>query len=237
MRVLRELGEGLLYALVSMVLVIGGLSLSMAENFNPQRPGPTANILTVPPTLTSTLPPPAGALTPTPTPSRSPTPPNNCLPPAGWILVPVQSGDTLQSLAARYNTTVQQLAQANCLLTPNLVPGYNLYVPPSATITPAPCGPPPGWIAYTIQQGDTLYHLSIIYSTTVADLQRANCLGESQYIRAGARLWVPNVPTITPGVTSIPDFPTPSETPTLPLTATELPFTGTPLPYTGTPGP
>jgi hypothetical protein len=110
-------------------------------------------------------------------------------------------------------------------------------VPPSATVTALPCGPFQGWITYTIQPGDTLFHIALLYSTTVAQLQRANCLGNSQYIRAGSRLWVPNVATITPGVTVIPDFPTPSETPTLPLTATDLPFTGTPLPYTGTPSP
>jgi len=235
MRVLRELGGGFLYALVSVVLVIGGLSLSLAENYNPQRPGPTENFLTLPPTLPPTQVEAAAVNSATPIITGTPLPPTNCPPPAGWILIPVQAGDTLESLAARHNTTPQQLAQSNCLLTQNLVPGYNLYVPPSATATSLPCGPFQGWIQYTIQPGDTLFHIALLYSTTVAQLQRANCLGNSQYIRAGSRLWVPNVATITPGVTVIPDFP--SETPTLPLTSTDLPFTGTPLPYTGTPSP
>ena len=234
MRVLRELGDGFLYALVSVVLVLGGLSLSLAENYNPQRAAPTQNFLTLPPPASASAQSAApGEITQAPT--ATPAPPKDCPPPAGWILLPVQPGETLEGLAQRHNTTAQQLAQANCLLTQNLVAGYNIYLPASATTTPLPCGPFPGWIAYTIQPGDTLYHIATLYGTSVANLQQANCLGNSQYIRSGSRLWVPNVPTITPGVTIIPDFSTPSETPTLPLTSTDLPFTGTPLPFTGTP--
>ncbi len=58
-----------------------------------------------------------------------------------WPTYTVQRGDTLGRIARRYNTTVQTLAQANCLTNINRIfGGQQLRVPPTggATITPRP---------------------------------------------------------------------------------------------------
>ena len=252
MQAARQLGNGLLYALISIVLVLGGLSLALAEgNHNyispSSTPYPTALLQTsTPPSLYSTpLTFPASTqvyITTTPIVISSPTQTisalMNCMPPSGWLLITVQSGESLSSLAARYQITPEQLEQANCLSTQSLPAGYNIYIPPPPINTKLPCGPFPGWIrGYVVQSGDTLFHLATIYRTTLGDLERANCKSNSTIIFAGERLWVPNVPTITPGVTYIPYFNTLTEIPTEPLTLTPLPFTASPFPTnTSSPG-
>lgn len=70
----------------------------------------------------------------TSTPTLSPTP---CKPPVDWQIYVVQRGDTLYSLAQRYNTTVYAIVQANCLTSYDIYVGQNLYLPPlPATSTP-----------------------------------------------------------------------------------------------------
>jgi LysM repeat protein len=243
MQAARQLGSGLFYALISVVLVVGGLSLALAENKIAPAPTVTPSITAPPRTLTSIPAAPATLVAFTETPTISPSPTNipsptqtspvltNCIPPTGWIFITVPLGGTLSSLAAQYRITPEQLAEANCLSTQSLPAGYGIYVPPLPANTAIPCGPFPGWVrGYVVQQGDTLFHIATLYHTTVADLQRANCKSNSTIIFAGDRLWVPNVPTVTPGVTYLPTFTTPTETPTEPLTFTPLPFTATILP-------
>jgi LysM repeat protein len=240
MQTARQMGSGLLYALISFVLVVGGLSLALAEGNNePLSPTITPSLTTLLQTSTPT------SSTPTPltqagitlTPAVIPSPTGtisllvNCTPPFGWVLITVQPGESLSSLASRYQITPEVLEQANCLSTQSLPPGFGIFIPPQPTYTTIPCGPFPGWIrAYVVQPGDTLFHIATVFRTTVNDLERANCKSNSNIIFAGERLWVPNVPTITPGVTFIPVFDTPTEIPTEPLTLTPLPFTASPLP-------
>lgn len=229
-RAVRQIAGGLIYGLVSVVLLVGGLSLALGESYTVSPPTATVSLPPLPQTLTFT---PAGSTqssTGAPLPTQTPPPSVNCAPPAGWNPIVVQPGDTLSSLAAQYGVTPEQLAQGNCLLTQNLTPGYTLYAPAFPafpTSTSLQCGPLPGWIyAYTVKSGDTLFRIALLYSTTTANLMTANCK-TSTAIFPGDRLWVPNVPTITPGVTIIPTFPTETEVPTEPLTLTPLPFTAT----------
>ncbi len=65
--------------------------------------------------------------------------------------------------------------------------------PPTAT----PCGPPPGWVEYIIQQGDTLGRLAQATGTTVAEIQLANCLTNTT-IFTGSRLFLPVLPATPP---------------------------------------
>ena len=200
MQAVRQIGNGILYGLVSVMLVVGGLSLALAESYTDTAPSPTptTNLPTVPQTLTST---PLGSTalpSSTPTLTATPPPPTNCPPPIGWILISVQPNDTVESIGARYGVTPSQLAQANCLLTNNLEPGFNIYVPPPPTSQPISCGAPSGWAqAYVVRPGDTLYHIAALYRTSIPELQSANCL-ITTVIMPGNILWVPNVPMITP---------------------------------------
>ncbi len=61
-----------------------------------------------------------------------------CAPRTDWQEYVVARNDNLTGIASRFNTTVAELTQANCLANPNrLVRGQTLYVPPQLTPTPA----------------------------------------------------------------------------------------------------
>ncbi len=248
MQPVRQLGMAILIALISLALVVGGFSLALSESFTKAEPTATLYQPTAPFFVTATNTMAAPLILPTetalPTFTSTPLPPPACIPPAGWTAITVQPSDTLAVLAVRYNTTSAQLITANCLLSESLVAGSTLFVPPIfVNNTPIPCGPPLGWVRYTVQPGDTLSRISNMYATTISLLQQANCLGTSTAIRTGQLLWVPNVPprlpSITPGVTVVPEFPTvtsvPTDVPTEPLTETPPPPTNTSEPPTAVP--
>ena len=96
MQVVRQIGSGILYGLVSVMLVVGGLSLALAESYTSPSPTPTASLPIVPQTSTSTQAGPTALPSSTPLPTATPLPPINCSPPAGWILISVQPYDTLK---------------------------------------------------------------------------------------------------------------------------------------------
>jgi LysM repeat protein len=160
------------------------------------------------------------------------TSPSECTPPQGWQPYFVLPSDTLEELAQDYGISASTLKTANCLQTDNLEPGSVLFVPaevatktnPSSTSTPvAPtCGPPTGWVQYTVVSGDNLYRLGIAFGVSVADLQWANCMGSSTIIRVGSKLWVPNRQTNTPVLTNT-NTPTKTPTPTPSPTYTSSP--------------
>lgn len=233
----RELISGFLAALVSIMIIGGGLAISFAERKPeisqaiPSFFSPTTTSST---TVTIATPVP-GEPTPTPvptTPTQIPSPTSFCNFPPGWLAVIVTQGDTLESLAETYQTSPEKLMEANCLFTSSISPGALLYVPepsasltPTSTPTPRPTAtrcvsPPYGWITYTVKSGDTLYSISVAYGISVAELQAGNCMGSSTYIMAGETLWVPNIPTITPRLSLTP---TPTATPTATSTATPTP--------------
>lgn len=210
MRNMRQVLLGLGIGLVSLVIILGGLALSLTEG------NMTAPTQTPPSTATPTwqpYTPPSESPSPQPPTATFtlPPPPTTCPPPGGWVAYVVQAGDTLAGLAARYRTSEEALIQANCLVAASLLPGSVLYVPPVPTQTPVPCGPPRGWATYTVRAGDTLYHISQVYGITVRQLQDANCLGNSTVIRSGQTLYVPPWATRTPVPSA---SPTPSRTPT-----------------------
>jgi LysM repeat protein len=140
----------------------------------------------------------------------------------------VGPGDTLATLASRYQSTSEMLSAANCLFSNDLQTGSILYVPPIPTMTVVSCGPPPGWIRYTVQYRDSMYSLSQAYGVSLSQLQFANCMPPSQtLLNAGQTIWVPNVITRTPRATATATltpvsiiFPTVTGTATLTPTAT-----------------
>ncbi|HID64526.1 MAG TPA: LysM peptidoglycan-binding domain-containing protein [Anaerolineae bacterium] len=175
--------------------------------------------------------------TPVPTlpPTLTPTPP--CLPPISWWLYTVQPGDTLLTLAARHGTSPEAIMQANCLSSPIIYPGQQLYLPPvyitpTPTLSPTPCQPPLDWQIYVVQRGDTLYSLARRYNTTVYAIVQANCL-TNYAIYVGQNLYLPPLPaTPTPTVTQTPtatNTPTATGTPSATATPTST-ATATPSP-------
>jgi LysM repeat protein len=225
----------LLIIFISFMLVIGSIITAFAEtSFSPgdnQASSPTSvatDIVFF--TLTNTAAPtayptetplpvsPTDTIEPhTPT-TESPSVLAQCDPPADWEVLFIEFGQTLEEIAADHQTTVEILIDGNCLSSTELLPGYIIFVPPAnPTATPsssqAACTPPIGWITYTVRSGDNLYQISKAFGITVPELQAANCMGSSTKIITGSKLWVPNVPTITPTATKTPKPPAPTSPP------------------------
>ncbi|MGD8405404.1 MAG: LysM peptidoglycan-binding domain-containing protein [Anaerolineales bacterium] len=204
MDVLRQIGGSILLAMFSVALVIGGISLALAESYVPE----------IPPTPTETSAPVPVFNSPTPQPIVLPTqtlfipsatvpPPTTCPPPTGWVPITVQPGDSLATLASEFQVTSAQLSIANCLFSNSLLTGSIIYVPPVPTKTIRPCGPPAGWVRYTVQPGNTMTSLSLAFGVSISQLQFANCMSSTQYYLAvGQSIWVPNIPTRTPYATA-----------------------------------
>ena len=253
MKALRQMGSGFIIGAISLILVIGGISLALAETAapsSPPTPSPIPTTFAV--EFASPLP---TQIIPTATSTAVPTTVVNtpqaavCNIPSAWILITVGTNDTLYSIAERYKTTADNLSAGNCLNSATVAAGSTLFVPPVPTVTVIPCGPPASWIkAYSVKAGDNLYRISLLYRTTVAQLQSANCMGSSTKINVGQVLWVPNVPTSTPAVTNTntpvpatvtstrtftvtPDFSTLTPTSTFIVTSSSTPSI-TPLPST-----
>jgi len=225
MKDLRQVVLGILAAILSAGLLVGSLSISLLEGNMRQALAPSATIYLSPTLLppgftpSATYTPPPGQLTSTPTMTLTPTitATQGCNYPSDWVMIYTKPGDTLESLAEKYHTTVAALITNNCHPVDFLLPGIPFYVPYlESTATATPCGPFPGWVIYIIRPGDTLFSLSIYFHVSVDALMLANCL-TSDKIYAGDRLYVPNIPTPT---YYVPPSRTPTRTPTPTSTST-----------------
>lgn len=97
----------------------------------------------------------------------------------------IAAGDTLFSLAARFNTTVQEILQANPGLDPNrLFIGQQICIP---TPQPPVC---PGFI-YTVVLGDTIFSIATRFNTTVQAILQVNPGLDSNRLFVGERICIP----------------------------------------------
>ena len=113
-----------------------------------------------------------------------------CLPVAPPPVCPgftytIQMGDTLFSLARRFNTTVEAILAAN----PGLDP-YRLQIGQEICIPAAPAPPCPGFI-HTIAPGDTLFALARRFNTTVEAILAANPGLIPERLAVGQRICIP----------------------------------------------
>ncbi len=135
---------------------------------------------------------------------------------------------TATPLAQESQATLPSLPSAG----PSLTPTMTASLIPAATGAPTlTCVVPPGWVAYTVRSGDTLFGISQMFHVTVSALKNANCL-VSNVIHVGQRLYVPFVPTSTPGL--IIETPSPTSLPASETNTTAPTLTDTPLPPTAT---
>ncbi len=93
----------------------------------------------------------------------------------------VKSGDSLWSIANKYNTTVDVLKRINNLSSNNLQIGQILTLPSSGSTGNT----------YTVKSGDSLWSIANKYNTTVAELKRLNNL-TSDNLSIGQVLVLPN---------------------------------------------
>lgn len=98
----------------------------------------------------------------------------------------VASGDSLWSIARRFNTTVSELQRVNNLASTNLSIGQTLIIPS----TVIPMQPQESGI-YTVQNGDTLWKLANKFDTNVNEIKRLNNL-TSDILNIGQILRIPN---------------------------------------------
>ena len=81
----------------------------------------------------------------------------------------VQRGDTLYSIAKRFNTTVQNIVNNNGISNPNLIyPGQRLIIAKSTANIQTK------YMNYRIKRGDTLWGIANKYNTTVNELAYIN---------------------------------------------------------------
>ncbi len=107
------------------------------------------------------------------------------------FFVLVRPGDTLSSLAFRFGTTVNAIAQANGIVNPNRIfAGQCLLIPcPTRVVCPQPCPPATGCII-VVRPGETLTGIAARFGTSVFTLMRLNGLVNPNLIFAGQRLRV-----------------------------------------------
>lgn len=146
----------------------------------PDTPTPT----TVP---TNTPTPVPGAPTNTPTATTVPVPtatPTATTAPGGQTFeYTVKWGDTLYSIARRFGTTVEAIAQAN-----NISDMDVIFVGQVLTITGTPPAEP---TTYTVKAGDTLFRIAAQFNTTVEAIARANNIVNPHLIFPGQVLTIP----------------------------------------------
>lgn len=93
----------------------------------------------------------------------------------------VKSGDTLYSIARKFNITVNELKQANNLTNNNLSINQELVIP-TENINQQ---------TYTVQKGDTLYSIARKFNVSVNNLKDINNLS-STLLSIGQTLLIPN---------------------------------------------
>jgi LysM repeat protein len=109
----------------------------------------------------------------------------------GGFFHTVQAGETLFSIAVRYNTTVDALLRANPGIDPDrLFVGQRICIPAVVPPPPVPC---PGGFFHTVQAGETLFSIAVRYNTTVDALLRANPGIDPDRLFVGQRICIPAV--------------------------------------------
>lgn len=101
----------------------------------------------------------------------------------------VKSGDSLYSIAKKYNTTVNELMKFNNLTSNVLSIGQRIKIP-TPGVTPPIETPSGEFITYTVQPGDSLYAIAQRYNTTVNELMKVNNL-TSNLLSIGQKLKIP----------------------------------------------
>ena len=141
---------------------------------------PAANIIATPISI----------LAPLATPSLKPTP--------FFLIHTVQAGESLISIAARYNLTTEKLLAANEIRDPtNLVEGRKLLIPSKDQLYQGKIMP------YDIREGDTLLSIASKYGSSVTAIEVANPHLEFDPLSPGETIAVPVIFSKANSVTSV----------------------------------
>jgi len=117
--------------------------------------------------------------------------PTSTVTPTTGTTYTVKSGDSLWTIANKYNTTVDLIKSTNNLTSNTLSIGQELIIPATVPSTT-------GGLTYTVKSGDSLYIIAGKYNTTVDEIKKANNL-TSNLLSIGQLLIIP---TTVPPTTS-----------------------------------
>jgi LysM repeat protein len=116
-----------------------------------------------------------------------------------WFLYTLQWGDTLYSLAARYDTTVEAISALNNIKPDDIQAGQQIKIPQSGGVVP----PQPGEsVEYVVQAGDDLNLIATKFGVSVASIVQANGLSNPDFIYVGQKLVISSGGETTPMVSS-----------------------------------
>jgi LysM repeat protein len=119
------------------------------------------------------------------------------VPPSNATSYVIQPGDTLGSIARRFNTTVGTLAQLNGIVNPDrILWGQRLILPSAGNPPPTatPVAPPTATqvattpATYVVQPGDSLYRISIQNNVPLSQLIQLNSISDPNLIYVGQTL-------------------------------------------------
>ena len=105
----------------------------------------------------------------------------------------VQPGDTLSSIAVKFETDVETLRDLNALDGDDLYVGQPLYVPyvEGMTVEGLPT-PTPGPFAYTVQSGDTLNGIALRFGVNPNEIMEFNNILDRNNLTVGSEIIIPN---------------------------------------------
>ena len=92
----------------------------------------------------------------------------------------IQAGDTIESIARDFNTTVDELRKVNGYIM-GLFPGMQIIVPNNEESG-----------MYIVKSGDNLYSISNKYNVSLDSLLSLNGLNKNDYIYPGQEIIIPN---------------------------------------------
>lgn len=118
----------------------------------------------------------------------------------GYYLV--KKGDSLWSIANKYNTNVNELKKLNNLTSNSLSIGQKLKLPSNDNITEIPTPTPSTSNTYTVKKGDSLYSIAKKYDTSVDKLKTTNNL-TSNNLSIGQVLKIPGTSTELPNTHTV----------------------------------
>ena len=128
----------------------------------------------------------------------------------------VQTGDTLFTIARRYNTTIVAIMQANGLTNPNIIfIGQRLVIPAGSGAPAATPGASAGpETIYTVRTGDTLYAIARRFSVPMMTIAQMNGIVNPSRIYIGQQLVITSAtgtPAANPAATAVPSEPAPAQ--------------------------
>ncbi len=110
----------------------------------------------------------------------------------GSVIHVVAWGETLFSIARRYETSVDAISAVNGIANPtHIYAGQQLTIPTAN----APAAPAEAGATHVVQPGENLYRIALRYGATVNALAALNGLYNSNHVAAGQTLIIPGSPT------------------------------------------